>query len=862
MKIENKWFQFIWEKKKRGGAWLPLLLCVALLACSFGSGMLVGNRLGSRSEEGISVAGGQVNEPGTTLSEGQPSSNGGSEEPDTSDTFTDAEDDYVEGIYVTSAYLAETARAKYTEARSPYGYTYGPAITGLKRDEGITIQASRNFYDSVIEYWTEAVELFEDPQLIHSVGYISEYDKETNILTLNPSNYPTGLIGLSRLDTVTASRYRHDDLQLFPYDSGKDWGNLGTMYLALYIDPLTGEKLDIPQVQIVTLEGELPDTPQLTYSFMDDGRVRFKWTQVPGAEEYFVCYLDFSEQHGMGTFNWVIDSTTETEWISKAPEYGSISANSDFRNYEVAENEWYSNYEYSRNRVIEKYGEEPTYIYKTDSRRLYTVIAVSKEGSSMMSNPVDILDLQSNIPVYVANDTWRANGYITSGAEKVEDLPPYGYVTMADGSTAMRLLDYDTENAMIIEDRYIFLDENDNYLEGRNVKVLKIPYRIEGTPFEDTIRIADYDESLLERDLQYIEEREELLRKRAGDVAMNSDVEFEEEEAAPAEIRQVDIPITANSALSEYLAMNMLSGVSVIDVSEFPEAADTSMLIDAFFEAYYQNPLILGVSGYKVNRRGNAIKVVYDESASVQAGKQEEIRQKVGEIIAEIITPGMTELERELAINQYLCDTCTYDDDALDNAALHDYQYTDEEFIDSFTAYGALINGKCVCAGYAAAFKLLADAAGLDSVVVTGVLEGNLAHAWNKVRIDGEWEILDVTNNDNEFLPNALLNLPDEAGRRSLTEDSDYVLDGYLDSYACTNGQREYYRLNGMYYSYAEIGEKLVEQLSANGEALLRTEYALDDDTFQRIGQEVYDILGDDVDLYGYYWLGVIYLTY
>lgn len=840
MKIENKWFQLIWEKKRRGGAWLPLLLCVALLACSFGGGMWLGASLSSLPEEGIPVPGSQVDE----------SSSG------------DGAEDYVEGIYVTSAYLAAFAKEKYSEIQSPYGYTYGPAITGLRRDEGIVIKASRNFYDAVIESWTEAVELFEDPQLTHSVGYVSSYDKDTDTLFLNPSDYPVGLLSLSSLDTVTASRYRHDDLKLFPHDSGTDWGNLGTMYLVLHIDPLTGKKLDIPMVQVVSLEGELPDTPQLTYSFMDDGRVRFNWTQVPGAEEYFVCYLNYSEQSGLGTFNWVIDSTAETEWISEAPEYGVRTANWTFKNYKVAENEWYSDYDWSRNRVIEQYGQEPTYVYETEMRKVYTVIAVSKEGSSMMSNTVDILDLQSNIPVAVAIDTWRANGYNINGVEKVEELAPYGYVTMADGSTVMRLLDYDTENAMVIEERYIFLDENDNYLESQNLKVLKIPYRIEGTPFEDTLRIADYDESLLEKDLLYIEEREDLLRKRAGEVAMNSDVEFKEEEAAPAEIRQVDIPVTANSALSEYLAMNMLSGVSVIDVSEFPEAADTSMLIDAFYEAYYQNPLILGVSGYKVNHWGNAIKVVYDENASVQAGKQEEIRQKVGEIIADIITPGMSELERELAINQYLCDSCTYDYDAFENAALHDYQHTDDEFCDSFTAYGALINGKCVCAGYAAAFKLLADAAGLDSVVVTGVLEGNLAHTWNKVKIDGEWVILDVTNNDNEFLTNALLNLPDEAGRRSLTEDADYVLDGYLDRYTSTNGQKEYYRLNGMYYSYAEIGEKLAELLSETGEALLRTEYTLDDDTFQRIGQEVHNILGEDVNIYGYYWLGVIYLTY
>ena len=398
-------------------------------------------------------------------------------------------------------------------------------------------------------------------------------------------------------------------------------------------------------------------------------------------------------------------------------------------------------------------------------------------------------------------------------------------------------------------------------MEGKNVNVLKVPYRIEGTPFEDVACLEDYDESHLEEDLRFLEEREELLRKKAGDVVLRNDITFAKEEIAPIKIRRIDIPITANSALSEYLAMNMLAGTGVIDVSQFPEAADSDMLADALLEAYYQNPLILGIEGYRINRAGTAVKVVYEETAESLSEKQNEIKQAVLQVTRNIITDDMTDLEKEFAINQYLCDTCEYDDDALENAESNDFRYVDSEFRDSFTAYGALLNGRCVCAGYAAAFKLLADAAGLDSVVVTGTLEGTLPHAWNKVRIDGEWEILDVTNNDNEFLQNALLNLPDEAGRRTLTEDADYALDGYLRNYAANNGQKEFYRLNGMYYTYDRIAEKLAEQLEENGTARLRTEYALDDEIFNRIGREVYDYLTDeDAELYGYYWMGVIYL--
>ena len=40
----------------------------------------------------------------------------------------------------------------------------------------------------------------------------------------------------------------------------------------------------------------------------------------------------------------------------------------------------------------------------------------------------------------------------------------------------------------------------------------------------------------------------------------------------------------------------------------------------------------------------------------------------------------MSELEKEMAINQYLCDTAEYDTAALENAGENDFEDVDEEF--------------------------------------------------------------------------------------------------------------------------------------------------------------------------------------
>jgi len=161
--------------------------------------------------------------------------------------------------------------------------------------------------------------------------------------------------------------------------------------------------------------------------------------------------------------------------------------------------------------------------------------------------------------------------------------------------------------------------------------------------------------------------------------------------------------------------------------------------------------------------------IEYEQDRAEQEKKQEEIKKEVIRVVGEIITPKMTDLEKEYAINQYLCDIAEYDTDALDNAMENDY-IPDSSFRDSFTPYGVLINKRGVCASYAAAFKLLAEQAGLDCLVITGNLNGNLPHAWNRVLVDNEWKTVDSTNNDNEELFNALLNLPDSVAAKVLVE--------------------------------------------------------------------------------------------
>jgi len=71
------------------------------------------------------------------------------------------------------------------------------------------------------------------------------------------------------------------------------------------------------------------------------------------------------------------------------------------------------------------------------------------------------------------------------------------------------------------------------------------------------------------------------------------------------------------------------------------------------------------------------------------------------------------------------------------------------------TAYGALIEGMSVCAGYGRAYQMLLQAVGIPCLYVTGTANNGYGvggHAWNLVKLDGEWYYADVTWDDHDSL--------------------------------------------------------------------------------------------------------------
>lgn len=96
----------------------------------------------------------------------------------------------------------------------------------------------------------------------------------------------------------------------------------------------------------------------------------------------------------------------------------------------------------------------------------------------------------------------------------------------------------------------------------------------------------------------------------------------------------------------------------------------------------------------------------------------------------------MSQWEIVLAVHDYIASSVEYDYDGLKNGNLNE---------DAYDIYGALVKKKAVCQGYSLAAEYLLQKSG----ITTGIASSeNADHAWNLVKIGGEWYHMDITWDD------------------------------------------------------------------------------------------------------------------
>ena len=117
---------------------------------------------------------------------------------------------------------------------------------------------------------------------------------------------------------------------------------------------------------------------------------------------------------------------------------------------------------------------------------------------------------------------------------------------------------------------------------------------------------------------------------------------------------------------------------------------------------------------------------------------------------AACISQGMTALEKVISAHDWLVANCQYDPYIGTGGkyiASDGTVYNDEPAV--YTSYGAFVNHNVVCQGYALAFKVLMDRAGIPCCYVKS---DAMNHAWNMVQLDGNWYHVDVTWDDPSYV--------------------------------------------------------------------------------------------------------------
>lgn len=137
-------------------------------------------------------------------------------------------------------------------------------------------------------------------------------------------------------------------------------------------------------------------------------------------------------------------------------------------------------------------------------------------------------------------------------------------------------------------------------------------------------------------------------------------------------------------------------------------------------------------------------KLVEKKEITFPNSQTQQMYAKAEEILHSLIKEGMSDMEKEQNIHDYIVKNCVYAEEYVND---HTKNSANAEQDNVYKAYGVLIEKKAVCNGYSEAMYLLLSAAGLQCKMVVGTADGQ-DHAWNEVKVDGEWYQVDATWDD------------------------------------------------------------------------------------------------------------------
>ncbi|MDS0524248.1 DUF5050 domain-containing protein [Clostridium sp. SHJSY1] len=258
-----------------------------------------------------------------------------------------------------------------------------------------------------------------------------------------------------------------------------------------------------------------------------------------------------------------------------------------------------------------------------------------------------------------------------------------------------------------------------------------------------------------------------------------------------------------------YRAMINLEDTAYLNnLSKIPNSNDTFRIMGKVLndhpEIFY-----FSYSGTLYYTNG-VLKLAYSDTKEKIKTQVAQITSKTNEILNSVIKEGMSPLQKELALHDYLVLNTSYDVTNYNNNTIP---------AESYNIYGTLLKNTAVCQGYSVTFKYLLNKVNIDSIVISS---SSMNHAWNIVTIDGIKYHVDVTWDDP---------VPDQKNKTNYTyfNLSDTAIQKKshkwttTDYPACTNDKFSYFsnmtyvsNANGVFY-YTDSSNSSLNKINLDG---------------------------------------------
>ena len=202
----------------------------------------------------------------------------------------------------------------------------------------------------------------------------------------------------------------------------------------------------------------------------------------------------------------------------------------------------------------------------------------------------------------------------------------------------------------------------------------------------------------------------------------------------------------------DLVADTMFNMQPVVDLTAYDISTEDAVALFSAVAKYYPAEYSLLTHGdftYKIIVSPNLdrimkIRFYYGDDANLSTYQKRvnDLNAEIDALVAQV--EGMNEFEKALYIHDYIVLHSEYDLELLE------YKKTNgslpgELRSEKYTEYSIFVNGTGVCGSYALAYRAVLNAAGMECLYLSS---RSMNHAWNLVKIDGNWYHVDCCWDD------------------------------------------------------------------------------------------------------------------